>query len=244
MFGRNILYSGSSSYGNYKIIDMTYNGRKARVLYGDNKTPQSGVALDDQPELLFSYNQRFMEMIISRHPKNILVIGGGVLMLPIAAHTLFEDLIIDVVEIDGLLLQLAKEYFDAPESKRLRMHTADGKHFVTESKLHYDMLFLDAFSGHDIPTHLLERDAIAQYKERLQPGGVVAINLISTILTSKKSLLDEVYAAVGEVFTFVAVYQADTSFSRREEQNLVLIASDQECDFAYLQSVDVQYIGK
>ena len=41
----------------------------------------------------------------------------------------------------------------------------------------YDMIFVDAFSSDAIPVHLLTREAMAIYKKKLAPGGVVVMHV-------------------------------------------------------------------
>lgn len=240
MFLRKKLYSGSSQHGDYTIVETMYEGRKARVLYGKNHTPQSGAALDGSPELLFNYNQRFLEMIESRQVKRVLVIGGGVMMLPIAVHERFVDVVIDVVEIDPLLIDLAFEHFDAPRSERLSIHINDGLKFLQPTHQMYDAIILDAFSGFDIPVHLLDRAAVVIYKQHLQRDGFVAVNLLSKIISQRDRLAAEVVMTFEEEFRATAVYQADSEYPLKEEQNIVVVASDGSIDFDYLQSEDVR----
>jgi hypothetical protein len=41
----------------------------------------------------------------------------------------------------------------------------------------FDVLALDAFSGHAVPVHLLTREAFALYRRHLAPGGVIAVHV-------------------------------------------------------------------
>lgn len=235
---RKVLYEGSSDYGRYRVVEMTYNGRPARVLWGDRHSPQSGAALDEFPELLFDYNQRFLEMILSKRPKRILVIGGGAFMLPIAAFHQFRSLQIDVVEIDGLLVDLAREHFALPDDKRLRVHVDDGAKYVAGTHEKYDMIIIDAFSGYSIPHHLVERDTIVQYAKHLRRGGVVAMNFISEYKSKRPRLAHEIIASFGEVFPELALYQADVDYPQGEEQNFLLVAGKRPAHFDYLHSTE------
>lgn len=239
MFGRNTLYKGRSNYGSYKIVETVYDGRKARVLYGDANTPQSGVALDGDPELLFNYNQRFLEMIESARPEKVLVIGGGVMMLPIAVHQLYPGTQVDVVEIDPLLTELSYEYFDAPQDDRLRVFNQDGRMYLESTPDRYDMIIVDAFSGFDIPAHLLERTAVSLYRKHLNKGGVLAINAISRIKTHKRRFAKEVFATIAEEFTNLALFQADSEYPLAEDQNVIIVASLEPIELDYVQSIDV-----
>jgi len=219
-----------------------YDGRPARLLYGDGNSPQSGVARDDDPELLFDYNQRFLEMIKSRRPRNILVIGGGGFMLPIAAYHLFPDLAIEVVEIDELLVQLSRDFFDLPDDPRLLVCVGDGADFLMTTKKRYDMIIIDAFSGYTVPPHLVQRDTIRQYRRHLTKTGIVAINFISEYKQRRERLAHEVVASFSEVFQHVTMYQSDPHYTRGEEQNLVLAASDGVLHFDYLQSDEIELL--
>lgn len=241
-FFRKELYSGMSDFGRYRIVEMTYNGRKARLLFGDDNTPQSGAALDGKPELLFDYNQRFLEMIASVRPGRILVIGGGVLMLPTAVYHRFPETSIDVVEIDPLLIDLARQYFDAPAGPRLRIYIQDGKEYLQSSPQQYDMIILDAFSGFTVPKHLLDEASVKLYKHHLRRGGAVAINAISRLNGKESWLAHEINDTFSRDFGAVEIFQVDPGYRPEEEQNLLFVASDAEAHFDYLQSPSASHL--
>lgn len=233
------LYKGSSEYGTYRILDTVHNGRPARLLYGTDDSLQSGMPLDDDSELLFDYNQRFLEMIMSSGPSKILIIGGGTCTLPTAAYRLFPELTIDVVEIDGLLVDLAYNFFDLPRSPRLRIFIADAISYIAETKERYDMIIIDAFSGYTIPPSLLQLSAILQYRRHLTNRGVVAVNFISEYKKHRSSLAHEVVATFAEAFPYTNVFQSDPDYRRGADQNLILAASGSPIHFDYLQSKEV-----
>jgi len=242
VFNRTVVYSGQSNYGKYQVVDMVYDGRPARVLYGDKNSPQSGVARDDSPELLFDYNQRFLEMIMSQRPKRLLVIGGGAFMLPIAAFHRFPDMTIDVVEIDELLVNISRDYFDLPSSSRLNVHIEDGVEFLARTRTRYDMIIIDVFSGYTIPYHFLEMHALTQYRRHLIRRGVVAINFISEYKPRRPRLAHELVTSFQDVFPYLSLYQADPHYYRGEDQNMLLAASDAPMHFDYMQSHQLELL--
>src|ERR1700752_3186245 len=81
---KTVRFEGETPYGHYTVVDTTYSNRPARVLYSGRefRTAQSGIALDDQDEMLFDYNQRFLELARGLEPKRALLIGGGAFTLP------------------------------------------------------------------------------------------------------------------------------------------------------------------
>ncbi len=235
-----VLYTAKSSFGSYKVIDTLYNDRPARVLFGTKGSAQSGVAKDDQPELLFDYNQRFLEIIASTNPKRVLVIGGGAFMLPIAAFHRFPKLVLDVVEIDPLLVKISRDYFDLPNSKRLNVHIGDGAKFIAHTKKRYDLIIVDAFSGFTVPPEFIHKQAIALYQKRLKRNGVFAMNFISEYKPLRYRLAHELVDMFKKVFPHVSLYQADPHYFAGEEQNHLLVAARTEQHFSYLQSDAVE----
>lgn len=234
-----LVYIDSGQYGTYRVIDMDYDGRPARMLYGEDSSPQSGMAKDDNPELLFDYNQRFLEIMMSRPPRRALVIGGGVLMLPIAAWKLFPELTIDTVEIDKLQIQLARDYFDLPSDPRLNVYIADGLDFAKSTKATYDMIMVDAFNGYKVPAHLVDAAAAHQYKKSLAKNGIVAVNFISEYKPGQPSAAHDIIDSFSRSFKYIDVYQSDPSDEPGIDQNMVLVASNTELSLDYLQSINV-----
>jgi hypothetical protein len=90
-------------------------------------------------------------------------------------------------EIDPLVMHLAEtpRYFSfleqcAPKAKivlgdaRLKLRDAPDAH--------YGLIILDAFSGDSIPMHLMTREALALYRRKLAPGGIIAFHISSRYL--------------------------------------------------------------
>lgn len=228
-----------SDYGEYRIIDMRYDDRPARLLYGAQSSPQSGVALDDEPELLFDYNQRFMEMLYTTQPKRLLVLGGGVLTLPMALARQFPEATIDVVEIDPLLPVLAEEFFGFISTDRLRVIIDDAVRFMVAHHEQYDAIIIDVFDGRRVVSELFTQEMAARYLAHLLPGGVVLVNVISRYKTRRTTLVKVMFQDFQRVFTDVSVYPADPAMPARAEQNLIVVAAQAPRAYDYVQSEPV-----
>jgi len=224
-FGEKLIYSGRSSFARYEIKDMIYNGRPARVLFGGDHSSQSGVALDDNPELLFDYNQRFLEIAESIRPQSVLIIGGGAFTLPRVLIERSSTMTIDVVELDPLLPQLATDYFGLKPNDRLKIYTMDGLDFLRQSKKKYDLIILDAFFGYEIPEQLLAPEAVALYRRHISDEGYMAINFIASTTGRKTKSAESLWQAFEPVFHEVAIYPADANYPMWAEQNLIFVAS-------------------
>lgn len=228
----------TTSFGHYDIVDQVYNDRPARILYAGRSTPQSGLARDDDPELLFDYIQRLFEMALSTKPKSVLVIGGGAFVLPSAllARTNVER--VDVVEVDPELPTIARQYFELPDDPRLRILTMDVRDFLQQSHdAKYDMIVVDAFSEYDIPEDLLSAVGPNAYVGMLTKSGFVSMNYIGYTHGFRARATKKLVMYFRDNFRHVAGFMADPDDDPKDETNLLIVASQQRLpDFIYLQT--------
>ncbi len=88
-------------------------------------------------------------------------------------------------EIDAAMADAARRHFtflaDSPADVQVRI--GDGRLLLqAEAQQRFDVLVVDAFSGDSIPVHLLTREAVALYRERIAPDGVIALHLSNRYL--------------------------------------------------------------
>lgn len=224
-----ILWEGDTAYGHYQVVDTPYDGRPARVLYsGERQAAQSGIAKDDNPDLLFDYNQRLLELACNLQPKRLLMIGGGVCTLPSILLRVLPYTRIDVVEPDAGLTELAERFFDLPVNDRLTIFATDGRTFLREHITKYDMVIVDAFTHTIIPKNLKTLQAFAAYHAHLHERGVVAMNVISGYYGPDARVLQELCAAAIQVFDATSVFLANRGYSLWLPQNFVLVAQKGE----------------
>jgi len=91
-------------------------------------------------------------------------------------------------EIDELMVAAAREYFSfvGDSAASVEVALGDGRLLLqAETERRYDALVIDAFSGDAIPVHLLTREAVALYRDRLAPGGVIALHISNSHLDLK-----------------------------------------------------------
>ena len=87
------------------------------------------------------------------------------------------DAKIDAVEIDGELLDIGRRYFDLEDRPQLREITEDARPFLRRSQERYDVIMVDAYRQPYIPFYLTTKEFFELARDRLAPGGVVAINV-------------------------------------------------------------------
>lgn len=224
-----ILFNGQTSCGHYLIVDMIYDQRPARVLFTGNKSSaQSGIALDHDPNLLFDYNQRFLEVILSfENLRNVLLIGGGVLTLPMALISRHKTLRIDVIEIDDGLLGLARKYFHYQDNERITVMHQDGSEYLKSTLKKYDIIIIDAFMDMNIPSSLISSEVTSKIQYLLNFKGLVLVNVISAFYGLNAEPLRQLYKTYKQNFTYINIYPASRSLlSFWSSQNFILVASN------------------
>jgi hypothetical protein len=125
------------------------------------------------------FGQVFADRAASSGPLSVGLVGLGTGALVAYARPGDHWL---AYEIDPVVDRLARDprwftyIHDAPVP--LRTVLGDGRlSLAADTTQKFDVLVLDAYSSDAIPVHLLTREAMRLYVERLAPGGVLAFNL-------------------------------------------------------------------
>jgi spermidine synthase len=226
MAREHIVYDKQTEFGHYQVIDMQYEGRAARVLFSDDhRAAQSGVALDEDSDLLFDYNQRFLELLNGVRPKKILIIGGGAYTLSTAALWALPEASVDVVEIDPALWDIAEAFFGATENNRLRHIVADGADYLKNCSEQYDAIIIDAFVQAVIPDSLQTTDTMTDLNRLIRPKGLVAFNVISSWYGSHAMIIQHLQTMLRQKLTVQQVFPAGHGISLWQPQNFIVVAS-------------------
>ena len=119
-------------------------------------------------------------------------------------------------EIDPAVAEIAGDpkYFTylqecTPEA---RIILGDGRRsLATAAPAEYDLLILDAFSSDAVPVHLVTREAMALYLEKLAPGGILVFNI-----TNRHLDLQTVIGNLAEDAGLTTRVQHDLSIDPRD----------------------------
>lgn len=220
-----LIFEGNTALEQYQVVDMVYEGRLARVLFsGRRSAAQSGLPLDDNPEPLFDYNKRFLELTDGMRPKRVLLIGGGAYTLPMALLRLLDTVRIDVVEFDPGLKAIAEQFFGLSDHERLKIFHGDGAGFLAGNTELYDLILVDAFTHDAIPASLSNSKSVGYIRDGLAPEGAAAVNIIATHRGRRSRALQQQVAIYRQVFQDIEVFPADITCSEWQLQNFILTA--------------------
>jgi predicted O-methyltransferase YrrM len=111
-------------------------------------------------------------------------------------------------EIDPEVIRIARDpnffRFLSSCGPRDNIVLGDARLTLLTSPQRYDLIVIDAFSSDAIPTHLLTREALAGYRARLAPNGVLAMHV-----SNRHMELPSVVAAVAAAEGFVTYFRQD-----------------------------------
>lgn len=86
----------------------------------------------------------------------------------------------EMIEINPAVVDIANKHFSflGDSEAQIRSHLGDGRLVLERMQdVKFDLLVLDAFSSDAIPAHLLTREAVSLYRQRLAREGVLAIHV-------------------------------------------------------------------
>jgi spermidine synthase len=199
-----------------------------RILVLDDVT-HSYVDLDDPRHLGFPYT-RWMAPAIKRLPAaggrfEAVFIGGGGFTLPRYLETTRPGSRSRVLEVDGELVELARERLGLRTTPALTVREGDARLTLRdEAGDSADLVVGDAFSGRAVPWHLTTREFMRDVRRVLHPGGIYAMNVIDQ--GPLRLARAEVATLLAE-FQHVAVAARPGPGGMPRGGNLVLLASEQ-----------------
>jgi hypothetical protein len=187
--GRNVIERERSFFGVYEVGDSG-NGyhtlRHGTTLHGaQNIRPPWNRDPLTYYRVLGPLGDMFGVVRLGNAPLRVAVVGLGT--GSVACHARDGDRF-TFYEIDPLVERLAR---DPRFFTYLRDCTPDAPVVLGDARLslaraagqdRYDLMVLDAFSSDAIPAHLLTREALAVYAERLAPRGVIAFHVSNRYL--------------------------------------------------------------
>jgi spermidine synthase len=210
-----VLFEGKSEFNSsIKVVEDADGLRK--LIFDDNDTKQSAVKLGEPGRLELRYTRVMpVALAAAEKSKRILIVGLGGGSIPNFLHKHYPDTHIDVVDIDPVVVEVAKKYFGFRQDKTLRVHVADGRAFIEKCRKPYDIIFLDAYGAEDIPYALATREFLQAVRKAVTPKGVVVTNLMSR---SSNRLYDSMIRTYIDVFDEVHVVDI------RNSGNVILLA--------------------
>jgi len=221
------LYEKQSPF-NTVVVTEDERGLRA-LLFNRNGVRQSVVKLGDPDHLELAYAKVVpIGLAFVEAPRRALVVGLGGGTIPGFLHKHYPRTRIDVVDIDPVVVDVARRFFGFREDENLRVYVDDGRKFIERCREPYDIIFLDAFGADSIPYSLATREFLLAVRKALAPEGVVVGNVWSSYSNPLYESMIRTYEDVFESLYVVDVQGAGNrillAFPRRlevDKENLI-----------------------
>lgn len=200
---RNVLFEKQTQYFLVTAEEDSKGWR--HMVFNPNKGSQ-GIWNPNLPDELLSNYCRFTTIFlpaIDHPPKRVLFIGLGAGIVPRFLRRQFPETIIDIVEIDGEIPEIAEKYFGFKKDEKMNVIIGDGRDFINRTKEKYDIVFIDAYSATNIPFQLTTEEFYQKVRGSLTPSGIMTANIAN--LGKKKFISSELKTILG-VFPNLAIF--------------------------------------
>ncbi|MGE5689597.1 MAG: fused MFS/spermidine synthase [Pseudomonadota bacterium] len=224
--GFDVVFQADTRYHHLAVVD---DGAGSRYLRFDNSF-QSGMTIAKPFDTRFRYTDYFdLGLAYNPDARRVLFVGLGGGSAPKRFWRDFPRLDLRVVELDPVVVDVARTYFALPDDPRLRVEVEDGRRYLTRTDGRYDVIVLDAYFSDSIPFHLTTREFVELVHRHLAPGGVVLANVIGSVEGPGSKLLRSFVRTYRTAFPTVAVHpviEPRDGRSLTELRNIILVATD------------------
>ncbi|ALE04335.1 spermidine synthase (plasmid) [Arthrobacter sp. ERGS1:01] len=193
-----------------------------------NGVQSSHVDLADPLRLDFEYMRWIMALVADRwgasEKLRTLSLGGAACSMPrylVAAYPNSRNV---VVEIDGALAGLVRDWFDLPRAPLLKIRVGEARQ-VTESltESSRELIIRDVFAGSKTPHALTTAEFTAAAKNVLVPGGVYVVNCGDSpaLAVARREA-----ATIAAAFVHTVIIADPPMLKGRRSGNVIIAGSD------------------
>jgi spermidine synthase len=214
-----VVFSTFSAYHHIEVIDeggvrtLSFNGSMETRMF--REVPLQGH---------FEYTEYFhMPWLWNTNIKRVLMIGLGGGSTQRSYQHYYTNVMVDTVELDPVVVRVAKDFFRVTETPHHKIHLNDGRVFLRRTTNIYDSILMDAYAttryGSSVPPHLTTKEFFTLARSHLTTNGVMAYNIIGQINGANADFVGGLFRTMREVFPQVYLFPATTS------QNVVLVGT-------------------
>jgi spermidine synthase len=115
--------------------------------------------------------------LLGRPLERVAILGNAAGTTARALGVYYPEADVDGVELDPAVSRVGRRYFGMEDNPRLTVHDADARPYLRSTDERYDLIVVDAYHQPYVPFYLATREFFALARERLAPGGIVALNV-------------------------------------------------------------------
>jgi spermidine synthase len=144
--------------------------------------------------------------LLGRPVESVAILGNAGGTTARAFGVFYPQARIEGVEIDPAVTKAGRRYLGLDDNPRLEVHTADARPFLRSREERYDLIFVDAYRPPYVPFYLATQEFFELARERLRPGGIIALNV--AMVPGDERLVEGVGGTLATEFPAVAAWPA------------------------------------
>ena len=211
---KNISYEGESLY-NYLQVKETDDSviLSTNVLFGVQSIMKKDNSLTGMYYDYALAAPLMVEADSSREENelDILILGMGTGTYAKQCTKYLDNVIVEGVEIDEEITNLAHEYFELPEN--IKVMTYDGRAYLQAVDEKYDVIMVDAYQDITIPFQMSSLEFFTLVEQHLNENGVMVVNM-NMHSEEKGNINDYLADTIATVFDHVYTVDVPNSTNR------------------------------
>jgi spermidine synthase len=144
--------------------------------------------------------------LLGRPLERVAILGNAGGTTARALGVFYPDAAVEGVELDPAVSRVGRDYFGMDDNPRLTVHDADARPYLRATDETFDLIVVDAYHQPYVPFYLATREFFALVRERLAPGGIVALNVAG--VPGDRRLVDGVGRTLASEFPQVLEWPA------------------------------------
>lgn len=236
-------------YNRIFVLD-TYQGDEVIREMRINNEHSSALKIGSD-ELVYEYTKYFrLADFINPSITHALMIGGAGYSYPKDFLQKHSTALLDVVEIDSGVTDVAKKYFGLTDDERLTIYHEDARAFLSSTDRVYDVIYGDVFKSSSIPFHITTVEFIQLVSDSLTDDGIFILNTITTLAGETSRFFAAEYHTLKSIFPYVYVFTIQNIGHEESIQNVMLVGTKKEItnfdsdDFQMQKILNHQWVGE
>ena len=144
--------------------------------------------------------------LLGRPVRRVAILGNAGGTTARAFGVYYPDARVDGVELDPAVTEAGRRFFGLADNPRLRVFDADARPFLRSTENRYDLVLVDAYRPPYVPFYLATREFFRLARDRLAPGGAIAMNVAT--VPGDHRLADGIARTLASEFPQVLTWQA------------------------------------
>lgn len=202
--GYEVVFEAESPYGWVRVVDQP--AQDIRWLMSGGSTIGAEQLSSGLSVLGYQYVVGQLPLFNPQADSALLVgLGSGHLVNTYAEFGISTD----SMEIDPVVADLATRYFNFTPTGDVIV--GDARYQINHLTKTYDFIIHDCFTGGAEPIHLLSVEMFQKLKERLNPGGILALNFVGLTTEGDQAPVEAVAKTLDQVFPYRRTFGSDPS---------------------------------